>query len=122
MGGINSFCVNAYDPSKFITVGQERQITFWDVNKTSPEGSLSSSPNHHESDELFYITASPDGKYFATGGSLGIVRVWDFSSGACLSEQKGHSGAIACVRFSPDGKQIVSTGTDGLVLVWNVFS
>jgi len=86
MGGINSFCVNPNDMSKFITVGQERQITFWDSNKTSPEGSLSSSPNPNESDELFFITASPDGKTFATGGSLGIIRVWDFSSGSCLSQ------------------------------------
>lgn len=86
MGGINSFCVSPNDMTKFVTVGQERQITYWDSNKISPEGSISSSPNPNESDELFYITASPDGKAVATGGSLGIVRVWDFATGACMSE------------------------------------
>lgn len=122
MGGVNSFCVNPMDSSKFISVGKERQITFWDMTKTAPEGAMNASPNPHESDELDDIVVSPDGKYFATGGSLGIVRVWEFSTGQCVSEQKGHSAPIICVTYSPDGKQIVSTGLDGLTLVWNIFA
>lgn len=86
-----------------------------------PEAVLPSSPNPNESDELYCISISKDGRFFATGGSLGIVRLWDYSTGKCVSEQKGHSKPIACIRFSPDSKQIVSTGFDGLVLVWNVF-
>lgn len=85
-GGINSFCMNPNDSTKFITVGQERQILFWDANKTAPEGVMATSPHKEESDELFSVAASPDGKHFATGGELGILRVWDFSSGKCLSE------------------------------------
>jgi WD40 repeat protein len=91
------------------------------MRKTQPEAVLASSPNQNESDELFAIAISIDGRYFVTGGSLGIVRLWEYSTGRCVSEQKGHSNAIVCVRFSPDGKQIVSTGLDGLFLVWNVF-
>lgn len=121
MGGINSLCINQGDQSKVITVGQERSITYWDMRKAQPEAVLASSPNPNESDELFCIAISNDGRYFVTGGSLGIVRLWEYTTGRCVSEQKGHSHAIACVRFSPDGKQIISTGLDGLVLVWNVF-
>lgn len=119
MGGVNGF---ARTGDKFITVGQERQITYWDLNKSQPEAIMNSSPHQQESDELFCITISPDGKYFATGGSLGIVRVWEYGSGKCLSENKGHSGTVVCIRYAPDGKQIVSTGMDGLVLVWNIFA
>jgi len=56
------------------------------MNKQQPDAIMNSSPQPHESDELFSISISPDGKYFATGGSLGIVRMWDFASGKCLSE------------------------------------
>ena len=37
-----------------------------------------SSPYPGETDELFAVSVSPDGKFFATGGSLGIVRVWRY--------------------------------------------
>ncbi len=121
MGGLNSFCINPNDNTKFITVGQERQITFWDANKTMADGMINSTPDPRDSDELFYVTAAPDGRHFATGGSQGVLRVWEFATGKCVSEQKGHSSTISCVKFSPDGKQIVTTGTDGLVLVWNMF-
>ena len=97
-------------------------ITYWDMAKSQPEYTLNSSPNPAESDELFTINCSPDGKFFVTGGSLGIIRLWELGTGKCVAEQKGHSAVIECAVFSPDGKQIVTTGQDGLVLVWNVFT
>ena len=57
----------------------------------------------------------------ATGGTLGVVRVWDFASQKVVAEAKGHSGSVSCAAFSPDGKQIVSTGTDGMTMIWNLF-
>jgi len=42
---------------------------------------IASSPNPSESDELFSISISKDGRFFVTGGSLGIVRLWEYSSG-----------------------------------------
>ena len=73
MGGMNQFCRRPGENSKFVTVGQERMITFWDLAKVSPEGQMNSSPYQGESDELFSVDCSPDGRYFATGGSLGIL-------------------------------------------------
>jgi WD40 repeat protein len=67
------------------------------------------------------ICISSNNLYFATGGALGVVRVYDFSSGAFITECRAHSSAITCVKFSPDDKQLVSTGRDGLVVVWNFF-
>lgn len=64
---------------------------------------------------------SHNNKFFVTGGSLGIVRVWEFSSGKFVSENRAHSNAITSVKFSPDDKQIVSAGRDGMVVVWNCF-
>jgi WD40 repeat protein len=67
------------------------------------------------------IAVSQNNKYFATGGSLGVLRIYDFSSGAFITECCAHSSSITCVKFSPDDKQLVSTGRDGLVVVWNFF-
>jgi WD40 repeat protein len=67
------------------------------------------------------IAISHNNKYFATGGSLGVVRLYDFSNGLFITECRAHSSMVTCVKFSPDDKQLVSTGRDGLVIVWNFF-
>jgi WD40 repeat protein len=102
-------------------VGQERKITYWDIRKPQPETLLESSPFKGESDELISIAISHNNRYFATGGALGVVRIYDYTTGAFVTECRAHSNMITCIRFSPDDKQIVSTGRDGLVVVWNFF-
>lgn len=121
MGGINSFAIAPLDNNKFVSVGQERKITYWDLRKTNAEAILESSPFRGETDELSSISISNSNKYFVVGGALGVLRIYDFSSGKFITECKAHSGPIACVAYSSDDKQIISTGTDGLVAIWNVF-
>ena len=121
MGGINCFAIAPRENNRFLSVGQERKITYWDIRKPQPENLLESSPYKGESDELMAIAVSANNQYFATGGSLGVVRIYDFASGAFLTECRAHSNVITALRFSPDDKQLVSTGRDGLVVVWNFF-
>ena len=121
MGGINSFAFHPENQNKFLSVGQERKITYWDLQKSDAESVVDSSTNPSESDEQYTIDITKDGKLFVTGGALGILRIWDHNNGTIISEHAGHSNTITSVKFTPDGKQIISTGRDGLVLVWNIF-
>ena len=121
MGGLNSFAIAPLDNNKFLTVGQERKITYWDLRKTQPEVVLESSPYKEETDELNSIAISRNNKYFVVGGALGILRIFEFSNGRFVDDCRAHSNSISSVAFSPDDKQIISTGKDGLVAVWNVF-
>jgi guanine nucleotide-binding protein subunit beta-2-like 1 protein len=82
---------------------------------------LESSPYKGESEELHAIAISNSNKYFAVGGAMGVLRIYDFSSGQFIFECRAHSGAIVSVSFSPDDRQIISTGRDGLIAVWNIF-
>jgi hypothetical protein len=34
MGGVNDFSIAPSDNNKFLSVGQERKITYWDLRKT----------------------------------------------------------------------------------------
>lgn len=68
MGGINSFAIAPLDNNKYISVGQEKKITYWDLRKANPEALLESSPYRGETDELNSITISHSNKYFAVGG------------------------------------------------------
>lgn len=121
MGGINSFAIAPLDNNKYISVGQEKKITYWDLRKANPEALLESSPYRGETDELNSITISHSNKYFAVGGQSGVVRLYDFSSGNFIAECKAHSRAITAIDFSADDRQVISTGKDGLIAIWNIF-
>lgn len=68
MGGINCIALNPVDNNKYLSVGQDRKISFWDIRKSQAEGTMESSPNQGESEELFAIDIQSTGKLFATGG------------------------------------------------------
>ena len=121
MGGLNCFAIAPLDNNKYISVGQEKKITYWDLRKAAPEALLESSPYRGETDELNGVAISNSNKYFAVGGQSGVVRLYDFSAGRFIAECKAHSRAITAIAFSADDRQVISTGRDGLIAVWNIF-
>ncbi|KAM9372410.1 WD repeat-containing protein 90 [Phaethornis superciliosus] len=59
----------------------------------------------------------------AQAGLLGVVRLWDFPTGSCLSVFKAHIHSLSCLSFSHSGAVLCSVGKDGqgktVVVVWN---
>jgi len=76
---------------------------------------------------------SPSGKRTLTGDNDNVVRLWNFESGDCLREFKGHegnllavgtdlSGAVWSVAWSDDERIALSGSTDGTARLWDVES
>ena len=121
MGGLNSFSIAPLDNNKYISVGQERKITYWDLRKTDSEAILPGNPFKGETDELNSVSISSSNKYFAVGGSAGVLRIYNFATGKFVIDCRAHSSAITSVCFAADDKQVVSTGKDGLIAIWNIY-
>jgi WD40 repeat protein len=72
------------------------------------------------------LSRSHDGKMVATGGSMGVLRLFRLQlSPVALhrsTEVRGHSKPITSLAFSLDDKQIVSVGEDGGIFVWSVYA
>jgi hypothetical protein len=64
---------------------------------------------------------SPDGLALATGGTDGVVRLWDLTTTSeQLLELRGHEGTVSALAFAADGKTLASGGHDATVLVWDL--
>ncbi len=53
-------------------------------------------------DEGLSLAMSHNGRYIATGGSAAVVKLWGYDAADLIFEGKGHSGAIAGLRYTAD--------------------
>jgi eukaryotic-like serine/threonine-protein kinase len=69
------------------------------------------------------VTFQPDGKWLATLGDEGTIRVWDAGSGreirALNANTLGLGVELAGLGWSPDGRRLASALGDGLVRIWD---
>ena len=74
------------------------------------------------------LTYSPDGRYIASAGLDGVVRLWDMETGTAAAALEGHeplekefgNGGVGHLAFSADGSLLASAGGDEVVRVWDV--
>jgi len=65
------------------------------------------------------LAYSPDSRCIATGGSDGVVRMWDVGTGKEVHQFKGHDGAVSSIAFAANGKRLVSGSADTTALIWD---
>ena len=102
-------CAYHPDESQIVTTGTDRKVSWWEAF----DGSAIRVVDGSETAEINALDVSADGTQVVTGGGDKDVKVWGYDEGACFHVGKGHSGAIAKVKFSPDGQKIVTVGSEG---------
>jgi len=124
MGGINGMALTVGGQTHTVSVGQDRRITVWDNHTNEP---LLQMFLDDENDEGLAMAISHDGKMVATGGTMGVMRLFRLQLSPVVAlhrsaEVRGHSKSITSLAFSLDDKQIVSVGEDGGIFVWSVYA
>jgi WD40 repeat protein len=97
---------------------------FWvSTSKEKWEKPIETSVNKQSGHARTYIVAqAPNGKYFATGGTDRLIKIWDKASGKELHTITYHNGGITSLHYSPNGKYLVSAAQDKTVTVWNTYN
>ena len=60
---------------------------------------------------------SPDGKFAASGGVGGQVKIWDVQKAVCLQTLQVSTSAVWSVAFTPDGHELMADGIGGVKFV-----
>ncbi|MBI3926799.1 MAG: protein kinase [Armatimonadetes bacterium] len=64
------------------------------------------------------VAVSPDGRRAVSGSTDRSARVWDLSSGACVTELLGHRDHLEAIAITPDGSLALTGARDGEVRLW----
>jgi WD40 repeat protein len=99
-----------------LAVGEDRQITLWNIQDGKLANTLATGPRA-QSDTVLY---SPDGQYLVNGGSLQALTVWDTKTGKLVNTLPGAGGDENSVAFSHGGDLLVTSVLGGDVNIWDV--
>ncbi|EIM88864.1 WD repeat protein [Stereum hirsutum FP-91666 SS1] len=61
-----------------------------------------------------------DGRFVATGGDDGKVKLWDTGSGFCVITFAQHTAAVSAVQFAAQGQVLFSASLDGTVRAFDL--
>src|SRR5260221_13762326 len=72
-----------------------------------------------QTDYVFTVAWSPDGKRIVSGGNDGTAQVWNAANGGDAYIYNGHTAAVSKERWSPDGKRSASASQAETCLRYN---
>ncbi|KAK9811120.1 hypothetical protein WJX73_003937 [Symbiochloris irregularis] len=101
------------DGSQIITVGTDRQISYWDAFSGQAIRIIQGS---HE--KLNWLAIDARGKQLVTADHA--LRVWNYDEGTCCAVGSGHGDAITALEIAPDRSCMISVDAAGAIMLWSL--
>ena len=96
---------------------QTDAIYLWDVITGERKKTITG-----DTDSVFSVAFSPDGRTLASGGRNDRIRLWDVITGKRKQTLTGHTDSVLSIAFSPDGRTLASGSWDKTIRLWDVIT
>jgi WD40 repeat protein/serine/threonine protein kinase len=113
IGGVNDLAI--HPDGRHMAVAGKKFVEVWDVGAHTKVHELRGHPGW-----VYGVAFSPDGKWLATGGQGGTIKLWDAVTGEERLTIFGHRAAVYRLAFSPDSRALATASGDRSVRLWEV--
>lgn len=96
--------------------GEIRHLSVPSINE------LARVQGNKKNEEITTLSFSPDGRWIASGGSAGYLKLWNTDLSDTDTELTGGPRNVYTTTFSPDGKLVLAAGSGGGVYLWDLES
>ena len=98
-----------------LAIAQNGVITWWDAKTRQRIARF-------DMQQPYAIAFSPDGRWFAAGGTAGPLVLWEVATQRSRLIPRPHLNQICALAFSPDGQRLMTAGTGGsdTVKLWDL--
>src|SRR6516162_6796895 len=73
-----------------------------------------------DSESVYALAFSPDGKTLASGGHNQTVKLWDWKTARALDTVKGLGNIVTALAYSSDGRALAIGTAVGRIKLWDV--
>ena len=95
--------------------GKGGRIELWDIHSGNRLRVI-----RDEGEDLFSMTASPDGTRIAFSAFESSISIVDAANGRMIDALDPGGETVSSVKFSPDGKRLVSASMEGDLTAWDL--
>jgi len=112
--------ISPIDRRVLVTGGQDDVAVVWQMEDASGGGVKCTQKYRLEghSDSVVQVEFSHDGKYIATGGYDGTVKIWAPENGTLLHTLEGPSKEVEWILWHPKGHAILAGSADSMAWMW----